>query len=170
MKTTRTKILFISMLFSAAVPSLLFSAEEYTTDIPALTDELDELGLTDLSMEKTSKKAKNTGSLNKSGESALTHAVLMGSSKYIEGLLFTMGEKGKVNDQNIAGDTPLLVLLKHIQNPIKKSDLKIAKLLLKANADINYANNSGDTPLKVAQGRNLSDVLKLFGVSETGDE
>lgn len=171
MKTTRTKILFISVLFSTA-PSVLFSAEKLANvnnkietyflpkpDFLPLANAV----YTD-SLEKTKQllleSNANINSQDKYGDIPLKCAVFNGNLDMIRLLL---EHNATVDGQDEFGHTALYLA-------VFMGNSKIIQLLHENNADTNSKGKKGDTPLKLTEFMNNSKISKLLRTSEADAE
>ena len=167
MKTTLTKILFTSMVFSAAVPSVLFSAEE-------------ECAKPVISQEKQAGLFKRTKLLNaidcnkinivqrlikqkidvNFGEDIkpLMMAAFRGHLRIVKIL---MKHKANVNSRSFNGATPLMFV-------VPQGNLIIARVLVEAKADPGIEDNDGQTVLQMAASQIADPMKKLAMIKLLG--
>jgi len=172
MKTTRTKILFASILFSAVMPSMIFSAEEESGEQFMDRKDSDEKIL---SWQYTGKKdgqrlytftcksspAKKTTCHKKSDKPSpkemgeLVHLIVTSSPEIVSQWL-TKNSHLDVNTQDEKGDPPIRYAIDNL-NP----ELTLQPLL-DHNADINYQDIRSRTILHfVAEKDNNNNSAKL---------
>jgi len=180
MKTIRTKTLFALILFSAVMPSIIFSAEEeggvdmnfsketeifkFTT-FESSAKKFSKL-MDDIFMNNQAKGQKRTKKLLKGshlnpnatdqfGHTLLTHAVTRNNPTIVQVLIEANAD---VNYRDGRGFTAL-----HWAAHTNKLDCRnIVKLLFKNGADSTIEDNNGNTPATTARERNNHKVLELL--------
>ena len=164
MKTT-TGILFILMLFSTAVPSMLFSSEKLSTEDP-LEDQISKLfqfellaNAGELSTESINvyKFIAYKANINPTG-SLLVHAVRQGSIGVIEMILMynnSVNDGVDIDKQDSSGYSPL-------KWAVLRKDPNIIKLVLQRKADINGTGSDGYSVLGLAAFQRDPEITKLL--------
>jgi len=172
MKTMRAKALFTSMLLSAAVPSMLFSAEEQPRQ-PSLSSsersKVIEHSVTKSSLAppafmifeeskiRTQWVAQTPiNELDQYGDTKLKHAVFRCNPEAVKKLL---KDNADINGMDLDGYT-VLGLAAFL------GDFTMAKLLLKNNADPRFkANGIKRTPIQIAKKKGHKKMAVLLCVS-----
>jgi len=188
MKTTRTKVLFVSILLSAAVPSMLFSAEDKLIEqlkqegqLPesiksAKPSELDRVvldycakNILMLGLKKGEPGFKiiqlllqfAIGKPDQFGNTALKCAVYEGNSEVVKALL---EHNADVDETSSDGYTALGFAA-------FQGDFTMAKLLFENNAKPHFrANKSKRTPLQIAEKQGYPEIVTLLRRSKAGSE
>ena len=173
MKTTRTKILFASILFSAAMPSMIFSAEA------------EEISKDKLSQEKIWKcvgfvfngqlaeakqwLAENNNIDVNTPDKYQNYLLHYATDKYnVKMTKLLIEHKANVNCRDKENHTALHIFCLYPCGSFKDQE-KMVNFLLENNADLQAKDSNDDTPLTLAEKNRAYKLLTLFQ-SKANDE
>jgi len=182
MKTTRTKTLFALILFSTAMPSMIFSAEEAKTRISKFNDIIskrfihgelwksrrlgekeEEEWLGEVKTWVTENGDLDLNATDKYGSPPIKHAVYSGKPNAIIKLL--LNSNAEVNSKDRTGRTAL-----HIASYMIGDDngAKVVQNLLTNKADLTCEDRNGKTAFFYADGKKYTRITKLLLSAELG--
>ena len=163
---TMTKILFISILFSAAIPSMMFSSEKSSTDFKKRQDLLSQaitspFGLDSMRLALVETLISANAKTNGQDSCGNTPLILATERKQSDTdmIELLLQHNANINDKNLHGCAPL-------GTAIAARDLRVVKLLFgnKANPNSKEKTKTGGhaTPLEIALRSNYSEIVALL--------